>query len=365
MKYLIPLAFILLLSFSLSGQVTVTTDATPSPDDTLRQSVTLMIEGFDYQSAGENHTWDFSGLTVVFQQVDTFVSVSSTPSLYQAVFNNTFIFPDYKATVANKLIEFGLIPNLSITDAYQFFRLDGNEFREVGVGITLEGVPLPLMYQDIDTLYRFPLEYGDVDSATATISIDIPGLGFLGVDRKRKNIADGWGTVITPYGQFEALRVMTEITEYDTVYIDSLNMGFPINRSYTEYKWMTDEFPLPLLTITAEDLVVTASYLDSLRTDFLGTDEEAHPALDFDFKAYPNPASDYLTISYELVRPSFVVISFYSLYGKEIQRVLSCSQDRGLYSKMVNIPETDLGPGVYLLLLQIDGQVRVKRVLVQ
>jgi hypothetical protein len=364
MRLLIPPILFILIATNLSGQITITSDDMPKPGDTLRQSITLVLDSIDYESTGENYTWDYSELTVMLQQVDTFVSVSSTPALYQAVFNNQFLFPDYKATVAKKLMEFDLIPNLEVTDTYQFFKETGEDYREVGLGITLAGIPLPIMYQDIDTLYRFPLEYGVLDSTRASISIDIPNLGYLGVDRKRRNSVDGWGTLITPYGEFPTLRVKTEIYEYDSVYIDSLNIGFPVIREYVEYKWLANGFSLPLLTVTGEGLVVSASYIDSVRTIFVGMDEDPDE-LDFDFKAYPNPASEYLSINYELFDPSRVIISFYSLYGKEVTRIMTTAQDRGLYNKLININEAGLRPGIYLLYLQIDGRARVKRIMIQ
>jgi hypothetical protein len=364
MKFLTLLSIVLFLSAGLHGQIVIQNGDMPQPGDTVRKSVTLNLEGIDFQSTGENYTWDFSELTVMLQQVDSFVSVSSTPLLYQAVFNNQFIFPNHKATVAKKLMEFTTIPDLEVTDTYQFYKNEDNEYREVGIGITLAGVPLPIAYEQIDTLYRFPLEYGDNDSAKASLSIDIPGLGYLGVDKSRVNYIDGWGTLFTPYGSFQTLRVRTEISEYDSVYIDSTNTGFPLNREYTEYKWFGQGFGDPLLLITEEEFVVTATYIDSVRNSFTDVDDDL-TLLDFDFKVYPNPASDYLSVNYELMEPSFVMISFYSLFGREIKRITASSQEKGLHNKVINLKETGVTQGVYLIVLQIDQLARVKRVMIQ
>lgn len=347
----------------MNAQTVITANDMPQPGDTARTSMTLLLEGFDYQATGENWTWDFADLTVMMQQVDTFDAVTSTPVIYQFVFNNQFIYPDHKATVARQLMEFNQIPNLEVSDTYQFLKLADDEFREVGLGITLAGVPIPMAYQDIDTLYRFPLEYGDLDSAHSAFSLDIPDLGYLEIDKKRVNQVDGWGTLITPYGQYQALRVKTEIDEYDSVYVDSLNVGFPVQRNYTEYKWLVNGFPVPMLTVNEENLVATATYIDSVRTSFVGVKEELQET-DFNFKVYPNPAAEQLSVSYELLETADVVLSFYSLYGKEVRRVMHTRQDRGLYNKLINLRETNLDPGLYLILLQIDHRPMVKRVLI-
>jgi hypothetical protein len=359
------LCIILLASIlTVNAQVTITATDMPKPGDTLRTSITAVLEGIDYQATGENFTWDFSDLTVMYQRVDTFVSVTSTPMIYQAVFNNQFIFPDYKATVARKIQEFGLIPNLEISDSYQFFKETNADYREVGVGVTIAGAALPIMYQQIDTLYRFPLQYGDSDSAHSSFNIDVPDLGYAGFIKKRVNYVDGWGTLITPYGEYQTLRVSTEIEEYDTIFIDSLNTGFPLNRVYTEYKWFANGFCLPLLQVNEEALMVTATYVDSVRATFVGIGEQ-QPQDDFSFNVFPNPARDYLSISYELFNPSRVEISIYSIYGKEVKKIMTSVQDHGLYNKLINTREAGLQPGMYLVVFQVDNRPYVKRFLLQ
>jgi hypothetical protein len=359
------LCIIMLASIlTVKSQVTITATDMPKPGDTLRTSVTAILEGIDYQATGENFTWDFTGLTVMYQRIDTFVSVASTPMIYQAVFNNQFIFPDYKATVAKKIQEFGLIPNMQITDSYQFFKESTGDYREVGAGVTIAGAALPIMYQQIDTLYRFPLQYGNSDSAHSSFNIDVPDLGYVGFIKKRVNHADGWGTLITPYGEYQALRVKTEMEEYDTIFIDSLNTGFPLNRVYTEYKWFANGFCLPLLQVNEEALMVTAAYVDSVRTNFVGVGEQQSQD-EFNFNVFPNPASEYISISYELLNPSRVDIAIYSIYGKEVKKVMNSIQDHGLYNKLINTRESGLQPGMYLVVLLVDNRPFVKRFLLQ
>lgn len=364
MKRTFILIAILLPCSLMMGQVTITSQDMPQPGDTIRTSVTLLPEAIDYRSTGENHTWNFSGMQAMIQQVDSFVSITSVPLTYQLAFNNQFIYPDHKATVSRKLTEFNMISGMEITDTYQFFREAGNEFREVGIGVTLSGIPIPILYQQIDTLYRLPLAYGDQDSSHSSFTIDIPDLGYLGVTKHRRNFADGWGTLITPFGEFQTLRVKTEYQEYDSVYIDSLGTGMPVNRQYIEYKWMTNGFSIPLLTVTEENNLATATYIDSLRTSFLGVNEEVLQP-DFSFKVYPNPVSEFLAVSYELYETTHVSMSLYSLHGKEVKKVMNAIQEHGLYNQLINIRESGVEPGLYLLILQIDQYLLVKRILIQ
>lgn len=362
-RCLFLLAFLAAATYS-GAQITITAADMPKPGDTLRTSVTNILDGIDYQSTGENFFWDFSNLTVMMQRVDTFVSVTSTPAIYQAVFNNQFFFPDYKATVARKINELGLIPELELTDSYQFYKETTSEYREVGAGVTIQGTALPIMYEQIDTLYRFPMEYGNMDSSNASFNVDVPDLGYAGFVKKRINTADGWGTLITPYGEYQTLRVRTDIHEYDSLWVDSLNTGFPLNRYYTEYKWFANGFCLPLLQVTEEGFLLTATYVDSVRTTFVDVPEPV-AADDFSFHVFPNPATDYLSVSYELPDPARVEIRIYSLEGSDVKTIMRTMQERGLFNKLINTRDAGLRPGMYLLVLMIDGRPYIKRFLLQ
>jgi hypothetical protein len=255
--------FQVLFTVQLMAQVVITSDDMPVPGDTVRKSITTFLEGFDYQASGPDRTWYFDELTVMSQQVDTFISVEETPGIYQLFFNNQFIYPAYKATVVQKLATFAGIPGMTLTDSYLFIKNTAEEYREVGYGVTLEGIQIPVQLQEIDTIYRFPLQYGNVDSAQSLLEVDIPDLGFLMIAKSRRNTVDGYGTLITPYGEFQTLRVKTEITEYDSIYSDSLGIGIPVTRNITEYKWLANGYPQPMLVVSEEPFIVTATYIDS------------------------------------------------------------------------------------------------------
>jgi hypothetical protein len=360
-KTIISIFLFTCLIFSTRAQITITSADMPVPGDTVRKSTTAVLGGLNYQLSGANQTWDFSQLLFAAQQVDTFVQVAETPSIYQLFFNNQFIYPDYKATVARQLAEFTSVPSLQVSDAYQFMKNDNGEFREVGYGVSVAGVPLPVQFQQIDTIYRFPLEYGDVDSSQSRFQAGVPDLGYLMIRKSRRNYVDGWGTVITPYDQFQALRVKTEIVEYDSLYIDSLGMGMPLTRYITEYKWLAQGHSAPVMQVTEEGFLVTASYIDTARSSSLSIPEG--PAPQFEFAIFPNPCNDYLSVSYELLQDSEVRISLYSVYGNEIKRFSSGKQEKGLYNRVLYLKDSGIRPGLYLLRLTVENIPYIRRIL--
>ncbi|MBN1338830.1 MAG: hypothetical protein JXA03_05865 [Bacteroidales bacterium] len=253
MKFHVTL-FMLWLVFSTGvSQITIGPNDMPEVGDTLRYNVTYNTAGIDYTSAGPGHNWDFSALTSFLpQEADTFVHVWTTPLLYQLVF-----FYPLVSTIASPQAEFTLIPGFELTDIYSFFKESSNDFREVGSGMTINGIPLPALYDDPDIVYKFPVQYGNTDSSVSSFGLQVPDLGYYGRVKKRKNTVDGWGNITTPFGTFQALRIISNIKQTDSIYIDALGFGFPITTETTEYKWMVNGFGRPLVKVVESGILPT------------------------------------------------------------------------------------------------------------
>lgn len=254
MKYIL-LIFISVLSLfcSLSAQPVINKDDMPNIGEVKIYSLTYTTNGVDYSATGSNYSWDFSSLGRATQTTDTFASVSSTPLTYQLVFN--LPFDPNKATIAQKEGNFNQIPGLTIEDVYLFYRETSARFVLLGAGLNIQGVPIPAKYNNPEQLYKFPLTVGTTDSSESTFATGIPDLGYFGTTRKRVNSIDGWGTLTTPFGTFQTIRVKSDVYSSDTVYIDSLQQGSVIERHITEYKWLGDNCGTPLLQITEGDII--------------------------------------------------------------------------------------------------------------
>ena len=256
-------AFIILLIFLLSrtgsGQITIDNTDMPQPGDVIRASITTNLTGIDFSLTGQDYVWDFTDLVPLTQDIDTFVSIEQTPLLYRIVFQF-----QTNANLAQSLSEIIAIPNMEITEPYLYYANMDEYYANEGFAFTLSSVPFPVNFSSPDVLYEFPLTDGREYNSTATFNLQIPGLAYLSVDRQRTSIVDGWGTVITPFGSFEALRVYSVI-------------------------WLADEMGLPVIAVTREGLTGTISYIDSLRLpgqvherNLIGTSHKEKLPLAFD-----------------------------------------------------------------------------------
>jgi hypothetical protein len=295
--------------FAGIGQIVINQSDMPEPGDTLRASLTVNTGAWDFSQSGSDFTWDFQDLSPLSQSVASYATVTSTPFAYQLFFLFT-------SNLALEEPEFDQFQGFEVTDAYRFFNNGGSSYREVGLAFTLNGLPLPTVYDEPDIVYQFPTQEGQVDSSLSNFSFNIPGLGYYGGWKKRKNTVDGWGTLTTPYGSFETLRIKAEIQQYDSLYIDSLGLGIPIYQEQTEYKWLGEGMGIPLLAVVDNGLVQTIEYKDSIRDVF--TFAVPGEAVKPSFQIYPNPAHGDVTIHTGFQKVRILELVLYDLTGRQV-----------------------------------------------
>ncbi len=274
----------LIASISGFSQIIVDVNDMPAEGDTLRASVALNIpDGFE--KTGADTTWNFGMLQPVNQKIDSFVAVSATPPAYWF-----FFIPGIETNLASPRTS-GLIPGIPMTNAFNFYNKTPSAFNDLGFAVTVQGIPLPLKYDKPDKYYSLPFTYNDAWTSESSIVFNIPSIAYYGSQRTRTNTVDGWGTLITPYGSFQTLRVKSRILQFDSIFIDSLGVGIGINREIMEYKWMGKTEGIPLLTITEEGPIISATYRDIPRMPVvplsmnLGPDTSVAKGTTMDIKA--------------------------------------------------------------------------------
>ena len=256
---------------------------------------------------GANQTWNYTSLVPVSQRVESFVPtsvVTATSVLYAFTFGP--LGGANRATVASPqnlpLPAGGTLP-VAISNPYQFYSLataPAQDFRSVGFGATLNGTALPITYASAtqqDVIYRFPLSFASTrDSSRSFFSTPaaIATLGYLSQKRKRVNTPDAWGTLTTPFGTFQTVRVVTKLTDHDSVAVGGTpGQGFdvPLTR---EYKWLAKGQHVPVLTITTrlvgtQETITGVEYRDIYRRIIRTGTRDA--ALEAGLLVAPNPSA--------------------------------------------------------------------------
>jgi hypothetical protein len=240
----ISLLILLAISANVFSQITITQSDMPNSSDTIRYSVTNDINNYDTTGAGI--TWDYSSLT------------SNSQALYEfktaLAINPIYVIPFGLFGYGLKLSDgFGAGP-ISLSNIYNFYKKSSTKLTIEGYGAEVTGIPLPSTYSDPDEVYQFPLDYGDHDTSTFDVRITIPTIGNIRMYGDRINIVDGWGTLITPYGTFNTIRLKSVVNEIDSVNISLLPFPFGITRNTVTYKWLCNGEKIPALELQGTEI---------------------------------------------------------------------------------------------------------------
>lgn len=353
---------------SLTGfaQITITNSDMPSAGDTFRVSNGLITPTIDPVPTGASFLWDFSSLQMVTQDVDSFVSVSSTGTIFSLIFSNLPFNPN-RANLAAKGPDIPSVPQLSLSDVFYFYYNSSASYQVSGYGATINGVQAPIPFNNKDIVYNFPLNFGNIDSSDSDFQLSLPGLGFYGHNQRRVNEVDGWGTLITPFGSFNTIRVKSMINSNDSLYLDSLGTGFGFSLPpTTEYKWLGAQSGIPLLQITTTntfgtDIVTSIVYRDSVRTttglaDLTGQDGS--------FEVYPNPAGNRVNVDLNVINQENITISLISADGKHVNKLWSGTMNQGFNSLNFDLDLYSLSDGIYLVEVKQGSKVNYKSLLI-
>jgi hypothetical protein len=366
--YAAVLAFSLLPAGLARAQTSpvVTRADMPVPTDTMRQSMAAPILPSSVPpltQRGPNQTWNYSTLVPISQNVARFTAVPNQP-LYTVAFNSLLSGANRATVAAPQNIPLPPGIALPITDPYQFYNASAATFRSVGYGASLNGTAVPITYAtaaEQDIIYRFPVSYASTpDSSTSFFSVSVPGTGYLSQRRKRVNRVDAWGTLTTPFGTFQTVRVVTRIEDQDSISAMGINQGIilPVTR---EYKWLAVGQHVPLLTITTmrvanQEVVTNVEYRDIYRR--LSVLSTANQLPETALSVYPNPVR--ATEPLRLLLPAGPV----SITATDLTGRILFSYKLPHASRETVVPAAAFGAfrGVALLRVQTETGVAVRRV---
>jgi hypothetical protein len=294
------------LTFSINAQIQLTQADFATAGDTVRMSQ-ASDNGYDYLSTGAGYVWDFSALTPNSQIVKNFKTTSGAPFFIQVMlgsfaptsYNSTY----YLESTALPIAQITSFLPITIENIYQFTRRTADSLTSVGFSMNISGTEIPFQSDTIETRFDLPLDFGNTHYSRGYTLIDFNPIvdAKWNQHRERTTTVDGHGSITTPYGTFNVLRVKHDIVEVDSIYytfpiVGALWIPIPIPASH-EYEWWTNGEKEPILKITTNEIlgneVVTAiEYRDINRFLDAGVAEFVN-----DFKIYPNPAYSEINIS--------------------------------------------------------------------
>lgn len=121
---------------------------------------------------------------------------------------------------------------------------------------------------------------------------------------------------------------------------------------------------------TAQVLITSGSgsgavlMIDDIKfSEFAAGVSNSFRAFGSDVVIYPNPATGFASVSYELTAESDVQIGLYDIHGRLVQSVANATQTAGTYEAPVDL--SNVAPGVYFVKVQAGEQVITKKLTVE
>src|SRR5574343_275353 len=263
MKILLLLVSIVVYTYATS-QITLTKDDFATGGDTVRMSQAT-DPTIDFASTGAAYTWDFSNLTVNNQIIKDFRSMSVALTFVQFLFG-PFASTKYQASyyiesTALPIAQLTSFLPVTIGNLFAFSRRSADSLTSIGYSMVVSGNDVPFKSDTIETRYDFPLNFGNTHFSRGYTLVDFNPILDAKWNQHRTitTEVDGYGSITTPYGTFNALRIKHDITESDSLYytfpfIGATWIPLPIPSSH-EYEWWTNGEKEPILRITTNDIL--------------------------------------------------------------------------------------------------------------
>ncbi len=321
------------LCFSAKSQITITDFHFPSIGNTYNYS-TDVVSTLNIGQSGENQIWDFSSVVTDFEtQVYATPETGEGSELYptadmvEILYNGENYYEKTDSTIA----------------------LTGNY-----VDTYFGNIPIlhaELIYTDAQEIFYYPMTYGDQYSFTieGDLESDIANYHKIGTV---KIIADGYGSLILPYGTIENVLKVSAIYNYtqnSTPIIDTISL------------WYNEGTPTYIASYTvgyssSNRYISAAKYLDEsqvIKSEI--TSIIASSKKNFN-KIYPNPNNGKFTL--ESSSPLHQ-INIYNAMGQKITEI------QGNLNTLKTIDLSSYGSGIYLLESLDQNNKILKRIIVK
>jgi len=318
MKKVLLSIFTVLLSITLSAQISITSDDIVSAGKIVLEATdTMPSPSITPGPAGPDQTWDFSSLSVDY--VDTMW------------FANPDWPPYYEHFPAANLAALRVFDSeLDSADMYIYFEKNVDEFAIVGMALEVEEIGFVIMpCIPKETIAEFPVDY--LNSSTNDFELLIEAESpYPPADSIRIKISitksievDAWGDITIPLGTFNSLRINETRIEKDSMWMKLLGvwgfLGEIIDTTYN-YSWWTDDdaagYVLATLNYEQDTKVVSeATFLKASPYSYIEENQNS-----IFVNVYPNPVSSNINFSFKDKTKGFIEIyDFTGRYLEEIQ----------------------------------------------
>lgn len=176
-------------------------------------------------------------------------------------------------------------------------------------------------------------------------------------------VCDGYGTLMLPNAVYtNALRVHITTVYRDTVIVASIPV---INEYQTEeYRWFDSGYHNELLSIAYDTAGTSVPYITNIKyysvIPRLAVNNIVNSQVHFD--AYPNPATDMMSVKFDIADKTGAFITVTDMVGKTVCSIANDRIHTG--TNLLELPVNNLPQGAYAIQLHTNSGNAVKKMII-
>jgi hypothetical protein len=225
-------------------------------------------------------------------------------------------------------------------------------------GLKYYGSDYPYSHKINNYRIVFPLlSYGQTKTNNCRIVIQQSPDSVLVTNISDTIIVDGWGTLITPLGTYNTIRIFTKETVWDSLYVSGIGELVEYMPDNYYYKWYTKELGFPVLQISKGILETSPYYQIARVAKYKWIDVSVPEVLQNNFNAsvFPNPITNESALTFDLAESSVLHITLSDMMGRTLTSFVK-NFDPGIHELFLyDLFDTELAKGIYSLTFSIDG----------
>jgi hypothetical protein len=175
---------------------------------------------------------------------------------------------------------------------------------------------------------------------------------------------DAWGTINTPQGSYQCLRVFEEVQSFEKTYAGNMLVTSDSTGNY-QYSWYAENIGFVAEVMSffnetdpnftkAEDITFRVQQSVNVR------DQKTSIAQSFQLNQnYPNPFNPTTTIGFNIPNEMPVSLKIYDITGREIASLLNETKLAGYHE--VRFDGSKLASGIYLYKLKTENFTQVRK----
>ncbi|NTW34264.1 MAG: T9SS type A sorting domain-containing protein [Bacteroidetes bacterium] len=337
------------IALSATAQITINRSdiGTLIGVDIIQANDTINLDLLSPGNAGVNQTWDLTGIGNNYPDTMSFFSPSESPCASD--------FPT--ANVAGKQ-----------GDMFFYMHDDNTKFELIGsCGVIMGQDTSIIPFTPPQIQLTFPSTYNTVFTGQTKEIIKFPyptpppDSLKIHATISYSSIMDGWGTITTPTGTYNALRQKLTTYETDSIFVYTTASGWqlngaPIKDTTIEYGWLSQDNPfIATIKVDAQGNVKNANYLLSSN---VGVNEIQN--ISNTINIFPNPSNGKFNLEVLGNKGQITNLEIYNVLGELIYSSPIQKQQTSNEIDISNSPK-----GIYFVKIYNGEKVYSKKIVIQ